>query len=296
MSITANSGGGGATELILDFVEPSKGPERHQSRAFGGFAAEYVRLEGSEGFSFRRSGYTHYLAIHDIQLTDGEIEVDGLGLDRSRDLRNAITFIPSGCGVAGWSEPVRRSNTFTALTIDPSQIREDLEARYAHSSFRPHLYFRDAALQSTLLKLQALLIDPDADDLHLESVCVLAAVEILKVERRPEIGRLSARQLEQVLEFVAGNLTCKIELQDLAAVAGLSRFHFSRLFKRTTGQSPYDFVLEQRVRAAATALASTTDPVEAIAPMVGFRSASQLARAFRQTYGRSPQAYRRSIK
>jgi AraC family transcriptional regulator len=283
-----------AVDLTLEFADPSAKAELHRARRWHGFAAEHVRIDGDEAFSYRWSGDAHYLAIHDIRLIDGEAAVDGLAPDRTRDLRAAMTFLPRGCAIGGWSKPMRRANSFTALTFDPACLGEALTHRYAEAALRPNLYFRDPALRSTLLKLQTLLLEPAVDDLHVESLCLLAAVEMLKISADPDPGKLSRRQMTEVVDFVAANLARPISLEDMAAVAGLSRFHFARAFKRTLGQTPYQFVLARRSEAAAQALAAGDAPIEAVARSVGFGSGAQLGRAFRQTMGTSPQAYRRS--
>ena len=77
----------------------------HVARAafdLNGFSAEYVELSGAEPYDFRSRGENHYLALHDITLTDGELRVDGLPTLHKKDLRDTITFVPKGCGIEGW--------------------------------------------------------------------------------------------------------------------------------------------------------------------------------------------------
>lgn len=81
-------------------------------------------------------------------------------------------------------------------------------------------------------------------------------------------------------------------LGDLIAVTGLSRSHFFRAFRCSTGRTPYAFLTDLRVQQAAEVLATTRRSVTDIAAAVGL-DATQLTHAFRKRHGVSPVAYRR---
>jgi AraC-like DNA-binding protein len=82
------------------------------------------------------------------------------------------------------------------------------------------------------------------------------------------------------------------ELADLAQVAGLSRYHFLRTFKRVTGVTPHQWVLRARLRDAARRLTETRAPITEIALDVGFEDLSNFIRTFRAEFGMSPSRYR----
>ena len=84
-------------------------------------------------------------------------------------------------------------------------------------------------------------------------------------------------------------------LADLAGIAGLSPFHFSRQFKHETNQSPYSFLLCRRVHHAMRHLARSDDPLDRIAEAAGFTHASHMGRAFNKAFGMSPAAARRHL-
>jgi AraC-like DNA-binding protein len=81
-------------------------------------------------------------------------------------------------------------------------------------------------------------------------------------------------------------------LADLARMAGLSRFHFLRSFKRVTGVTPHQWVLRMRLRRAAERLVKTRQPVTDIALDVGFDDLSNFIRSFGAEFGVSPNRYR----
>jgi AraC family transcriptional regulator len=278
--------------LQIDYATPDPVPLARVPRDWSGFSAEYVELTSDAPYDFKSRGTSHYLALHDIALRDGELRVEGLPTLRTRDLRDTITFVPKDCAIDGWAHPELRSNSFVAMYFDPEAVREDLGARYARHSPAPFAYARDAQLRGTLKKLETLVRAPQVDDLHAESLCLLASLEIFGVLADAQ-GRLSDRQVTAVTDYVEGHLQDPISLADLAAVAGLSRFHFSRAFKAATGQNPHAFVQHRRIMRAFDLLATGDLPVEEIARSVGFMGAPQFRRVFRDLTGTSPLQYRK---
>jgi AraC family transcriptional regulator len=278
---------------MLAYDDSTLEPVARPSRSWRGFAVEHVKLEGTDAYHFQWRGETHYLALHDILLDDGGSVVDELKRDATHDLRNTLTFLPSGCSIEGWSKPADRDNSFVALYFDPGALRNDLELRYASAVPKPVLYARDGRLVDTMRKLAALITDPLVDEVYAESACIVAAIEALGLKPPEKSGGLSRRQMKMVTDYVAAHLTAEISLSDLAAAAQLSRYHFARAFKVSTGQSPYLFVMAQRVEKAAELLASSDLPVEAVASLTGFGNMARLRRYFQQIKGETPRSFRR---
>jgi len=83
-----------------------------------------------------------------------------------------------------------------------------------------------------------------------------------------------------------------LALDVLAERAGLSPFHFLRIFERLTGTTPHQYVLRMRLREAATRLATEPGNILEIALDCGFHEASHFTRAFRTEFGVSPKAWR----
>ncbi len=107
-------------------------------------------------------------------------------------------------------------------------------------------------------------------------------------------GKLSAAQKACILELVQQSLAEDLSLEELALAAGVSRFHFLRLFKNTFGVTPHRFVMEQRVNSARLLLEGTSLPITEIAATTGFSSQSHLCTAMRRSLGLTPGQWRRS--
>lgn len=100
-------------------------------------------------------------------------------------------------------------------------------------------------------------------------------------------------RIARVLRYVEeANTDCAHTLAGLAAVAGLSRYHFLRTFKNVVGVTPHQWLLRIRLRDAAEQLRATDLPVTQIALNAGFDDLSNFIRAFRAEFGASPRSYR----
>ena len=84
------------------------------------------------------------------------------------------------------------------------------------------------------------------------------------------------------------------DLARLAQTAGMSEFHFSRLFKKATGLSPSRYFIRQRIARAQQLLQETDTSIIEVGMSVGYSSPSHFAQIFRREAGISPSDYRRS--
>lgn len=88
----------------------------------------------------------------------------------------------------------------------------------------------------------------------------------------------------------------QLGVADLAAAAGMSRYHFSRLFKQACGSTPYAYLVDTRIRKALELLAGGDKPAKAIAAEVGFNDYPHFCNAFKQHVGTTPKRYRDRVR
>jgi AraC family transcriptional regulator len=105
-------------------------------------------------------------------------------------------------------------------------------------------------------------------------------------------GGLPAYRLKRVLDYIADGLETNIRLSQLAAISGMSPHYFSELFKRSTGRSPHNYVLLQRIERAKQHLRDPKRSVIDAALNAGFQNASHFARMFRKLEGYTPSEFR----
>jgi len=106
---------------------------------------------------------------------------------------------------------------------------------------------------------------------------------------------LSASQLRRVTDYIRSNLSADLSLAEIAEVAHTSPFHLARQFKRATGKTLHQFVVDCRVDAAKRLLSRSECSVGQIAGEVGFAQQSHLASHFKRVTGLSPLAFRRQF-
>ncbi|MBD2112717.1 MULTISPECIES: helix-turn-helix domain-containing protein [Cyanophyceae] len=167
----------------------------------------------------------------------------------------------------------------------------------------PEFRLRDGRLEAiALMLLDELNQANPGGKLYVESLTNLLAVHLLRqyAVARPPLpihpSGLPQRQLLPVLDHIHEALDADLKLADLAAIAGLSPFHFSHQFKQAMGMAPYQYVLQQRVERAKQLLKQTNHSIVEIALLCGFNSHSHLSKQFRQTTGTTPSAYRAIVQ
>lgn len=133
----------------------------------------------------------------------------------------------------------------------------------------------------------------------LESSCRVAVLHTLarRFQREPTptaktTPKLERRVLNRVLEAIHVLPPEGISVERLAQIAGLSPFHFSRLFQNSTGRTPYRYYDELRFQRACDLLTGTSASITDIGAQLGFANPSQFTRAFSRHAGCSPRKYR----
>ncbi|MEX3776401.1 helix-turn-helix domain-containing protein [Pseudomonas sp. MYb118] len=120
-----------------------------------------------------------------------------------------------------------------------------------------------------------------------------APARLLSLEQVPNPG---IKRLRQVMDYIEDNIESTISLNDLAAVACLSRFHFARSFKSATGKTPQRYVNERRMERARYLLRHSTYSVAEVAMILSFSSQATFSRAFRQHTEQTPNEFARQSR
>jgi len=149
------------------------------------------------------------------------------------------------------------------------------------------------------------------EEFDVARVCMQRAATFLRVEPRslpsfnesPAIedvaeprsrSGLAPWQIRKVRTHIAANLGTTLSIGDLAALVRLSRFHFSRAFKDTFGDTPHQYVLRRRIEHAQGLMLTTKTALAEIALECGLVDQAHLGRSFRRIVGETPAAWRRA--
>jgi AraC family transcriptional regulator len=137
--------------------------------------------------------------------------------------------------------------------------------------------------------------DPLMGELLVNAACIRLAKRyaVSKLNMVPRRGGLPEARLKRVLEYIDANVSKNITLSELACVANMSLYYFAVLFRQSTGLSPHQYVLNQRVERAKELLCDSKLSVLDVSMSVGFEHQNNFARAFRRVIGVSPTQFRR---
>jgi AraC family transcriptional regulator len=106
------------------------------------------------------------------------------------------------------------------------------------------------------------------------------------------LGRLP-RKLRRIRDFVHAKMEDELGLDEMAQSVGLSTAHFARMFRKSTGETPHQFVLRQRLERAKAMLRVPDARVLDVAVACGFKTQQHFAQVFRDVCGINPTGYRR---
>jgi len=122
------------------------------------------------------------------------------------------------------------------------------------------------------------------------AVHLLQKYTTLQCEIQVYQGGLSQHKLKLVTNYINDRLERKLGLKELAAVVGFSQYHFSRAFKQSTGLSPHQYVIRQRIERAKQLLRKGRMDIGQVAIACGFTHQSHLHRHFKRLTGITPRA------
>lgn len=118
----------------------------------------------------------------------------------------------------------------------------------------------------------------------------------------PDLGQAAQRDLllpwqrRKIMQFIEEHLTESIKVDELAALTKLSKTYFSRVFKSTYKESPYNYVLRRRMELARELIVETDSALSEIALDCGMADQAHLCKTFRKVFGTTPNSWRRNSR
>ena len=131
-----------------------------------------------------------------------------------------------------------------------------------------------------------------------EQEIAIALVNRHAVRHRPwkiHRGGLGSARLRRIKEFIDAKMEDELSLDDLAQSVGLSTAHFARMFRRSMGETPHQFVLSQKIERAKAMLRVAEARILDVAVACGFKTQQHFAQVFRDLCGVSPTEYRQDF-
>jgi AraC family transcriptional regulator len=214
----------------------------------------------------------------------------------------AVTVIPAGSS-SRWDIPEPLNVVHLYLPQTTLQ-RVALEAGMAAPGDLVERSAHPDPITSRLLLSAADVLEGSAalDALFRQQVTDLLATRLLVAHAgspgtiQPVIGGLAPTVLRRAIERLRSDSDADVSLAALASDAGLSRFHFCRAFKESTGLSPHAWLRQHQLEQAMNMLRDTDDSIVSIAAALGYSSQTAFAAAFRKLTGETPSDWRRRMR
>jgi AraC family transcriptional regulator len=188
------------------------------------------------------------------------------------------------------------------LGISDAALMASSEGAYGEVELRPLRKFADSRLSALVAAARAEMVAGfPSGRLFLDSVEQAMAVALVKGHavrhRAVQIyrGGLGSARLRRIKELVDARMGDDLSLDEMAQSIGSSTAHFTRMFRKSTGETPHQFVLRQRVERAKTMLRAPVVRVLDVAVACGFKTQQHFAQVFRDVCGVSPTRYRRDF-
>lgn len=242
----------------------------------------------------------HYFAM--LLSTRLEWETRLEGRTRRLDTRQGEVWVNPAH--VPFTNRVDAPSEFLLLTIDPERLARSIaDTPLAHTrAFEQRFDADDAVLRSLMLAFMAEAQQRGANGrFFVDSLFTALAVHYARqygaaspAAREAPPGGLDARRLARAVEFLRAHFAQDVSLDTLASHVAMSKFHFIRLFKRSTGLSPYQYLLKLRLDEARRLIVAGGLPIAQVAHATGFSDQSRFTAMFKRQFGTTPAALRRT--
>lgn len=209
---------------------------------------------------------------------------------------NHMTLVPKGMILFGHASKELHYSRYALLLFDLDTLQRKFEEDFNARMFeRPRMRFTDERIHALVRMLVDIPGNEPAMTLLGDSLSS-AVFALLSSEAEPVLGhaKLSRQVLSLVSSYIQDQLPRQIELHELAELAKMSQWHFSRAFKASTGASPYQWQLDKRIELVRGLLLQKDLPLDAVAKAAGFCNPMHLNRVFKRWTGETPGAWRRN--
>jgi AraC family transcriptional regulator len=188
------------------------------------------------------------------------------------------------------------------LGISDAALMASSDGAYGEIELRPSRKFAERRLSAMVAAVHAeMAAGFPSGRLFLDSVEQAMAVALVNghaVRHRPVQlyrGGLGSARLRRIKELVHAKMEDDLSLDEMAQTVGLSTAHFARMFRKSTGETPHQFVLRLRLDRAKAMLRAPDARVLDVALACGFKTQQHFAQVFRDVCGVSPTEYRQDL-
>lgn len=269
----------------------------HQYQDWGSVRGDLIKRTGLERqeTSLARSDHVFIMNLMGT-VSRGEDVVDGRRFAFVPRRAGSVIYIPAGSEWTGWDEGDATASYLLVSIgrqLAEQVFEEKLRQRLPNPA--PSIGFRDSAVEMALQRIAVEVTHPDPLSVTMaESQAMQLIVQMARLSGIPQMaakGGLSSFDLRHTLAMI-DSFDKPPTLPELANAVGLSRFHFWRAFKQSTGMTPHAYMAKRRLEKSSEMLRSTTLSATEIAMACHFGSSSHFTTAFKRAFGVTPSEFR----
>src|SRR5271155_1648012 len=268
------------------------------TRSWGPISASIVSRPAGEGGW--RSDY-HRIMYNHVGLTSTPtVQYENGPTQRFQALPSQVAFVPRGAA-ARFTVPAPVQFIQILQTPETSVSLISDMVRGGAVDLEPTSPFDDPLVSQIASTITNEMKGGFLDRILTDALNTALAVQITrhfvdpsKIALTPSNG-LSRERLNRVQDYIEAHLDDRLTLTELAGVACLSPYHFSRSFKQVTGVGLHHYVMQRRLERAKTLMRRTNEPLALIAQEAGFADQSHLNSAFRREMGVTPGQFRAEL-
>jgi AraC family transcriptional regulator len=279
-----------------DLVRSAPGIHSEKSRTWELISAALINRAAGEVISPRSNYHRVTVALTAIR---GVAHIEG-GPERSLLFSpGELSFTPGGVSTRTILPAARVMQAAQRPATYDTIISEIVRGGSVH--FEPRHPINDPLVLQIVSTLAYEMESGFLDHILVDALNTALAVRIvrhfvdpLKIAQ-PSSNGMSRERLRRVCDYIEAHLDDRLTLADLAGVACLSPYHFSRSFKQSVGVGPQRYVMERRIERAKALMRRTRQPLASIALEVGFTDQSHLTGVFRRETGMTPGRFRAAL-
>ena len=279
-----------------DLVRSAPGIHSEKSRTWELISADIINRVAGEVISPRSNYHRVTVALSAIR---GVAHIEG-GLARPLlFLPGELSFTPGGVSTRTILPAARVIQAAQRPATYDTIISEIVRGGGLH--FEPRHPINDPLASQIVSTIANEMESGFLDNILVDALNTALAVRMVrlfvdpsKITLAPSNG-LSRERLQRVCDYIEAHLDDRLTLADLAGVACLSPYHFSRSFKQAVGVGPQRYVMERRIERAKILIRRTRQPLASIALEVGFTDQSHLTGVFRRETGMTPGRFRAAL-
>jgi AraC family transcriptional regulator len=264
-------------------------------------AVRYRKQPPNEAFAPPTTHHSLLLLLH----APKEFEARSEGISRLvPPPAGSILFVPAGSPARfRWSSHSDSLHVFLEPGLAARVAAEEFDPDPAPVSLPPLDGLVLPSLRAAMLAVNdKLTAEARGGRLAAESLADIMAVHLIRNATAPRgparkpAGALPRQKLRAVLEYIEEHLDAGLTLEQIAAVAHLSPYHFARQFKEVMGLPPHQYIIARRVERAQQLLHEGELSLADVAVSAGFSDQSQLTQIFKRVLGVTPGQFRKSAK